>query len=91
MEAELNREKAGALGLTGRKLEALLGECAAVASRLASTPSGAERRALLKTYRETRRQAEQQRWYMCVQREAMGLRRHDDVDRVYPPPPIIAD
>ncbi len=91
MEAELNREKAGALGMTGRKLEALLTECAALAQRLAITPHGPERRTLLQTYRETRRLAEQQRWYMYVQREAMGLRRHDDVERIYPPPPIIRD
>jgi hypothetical protein len=29
------------------------------------------------------------RYYLVVQREAMGLRRHADVDRVYPiPPPL---
>lgn len=47
-EAELNKERAGALGMTARE------------------------------------ESERQRWNLCVQREAIGARRHEDVDRLYP-------
>lgn len=49
------------------------------------------RRRLLAESAEARRQAEQWRWYLCVQREAIGLRRHDDVDATFPIPPIIRE
>lgn len=90
LEAELNKERAGALGLTAQKLERLLAQCAALAAQLATT-SGAGRAGLLSEYREVRALAEQQRWYLCIQREAVGLRVHDDVDRLYPPPPVIQE
>ena len=43
----------------------------------------------LAAYRELRRQALQYRWYVEVQREAIGLRRHDVLDEFYRiPPPV---
>lgn len=86
-EAELNKERAGALGMTARKLEALLEECRALAEKIDALESGALRELLLSDYRKARAESERQRWNLCVQREAMGLRRHEDVDRHYPPAP----
>lgn len=82
-EAELNKERAGALGNTARKLEGLLEKCAELRAQLEKTSDASLRALLLRDYREAREESERQRWNLCVQREAMGLRRHDDVDRIY--------
>lgn len=86
-EAELNKERAGALGLTARKLEALLEQCRELGAKIDSLERGALRDLLLEDYRKARTESERQRWNLCVQREAMGLRRHEDVDRHYPVAP----
>lgn len=82
-EAELNKERAGALGITAGKLEALLERCRRLREEMA-TASGALRQLLQRDYEEAREEFERQRWNLCVQREAMGLRQHADVDRFYP-------
>jgi hypothetical protein len=85
-EAELNKERAGALGLTARRLEAELEKCAAL--RAEWRGANPARRAVLEGEHEAARvESERLRWNLCVQREAMGLRRHDDVDLLYPPAP----
>lgn len=86
-EAELNKERAGALGATARKLEGFLDSCREIAAKLETTKDASLRALLLSDYRTAREASEQQRWNLCVQREAMGLRRHDDVDRLYPVAP----
>ncbi|GMU59249.1 MAG: hypothetical protein AMXMBFR34_10120 [Myxococcaceae bacterium] len=90
MEAELNKERASALGRTGARLELHLERCEALLDKLCGS-TGAERRALLAEYRDERAEAEKWRWYLTIQREAMGLRRHDDVERLYPTPPAMRD
>lgn len=90
MEAELNKERAGALGRTARTLETHLDKCAQLAKQLELAASDARAR-LLAEYREEYALALKWRWYLCIQREAMGLRRHDDVDRIYPPPKNIKE
>ena len=85
-EAELNKERAGALGMTATKLEGLLEKCKTLAVELQSA-TGALRELLLRDYREAREESEKQRWNLCVQREAMGLRQHQDVERYWPTAP----
>ena len=85
--SELNKERAGALGMTARKLEDLLAECATLGPQIDAAKADDLRALLLADYRRLWAEAEDQRWKMCVQREAMGLFRHDDVDRIYPRPP----
>lgn len=83
-EAELNKERAGALGLRARRLEAELERCRALAAEWAQAT--AARRAVLEAEHEAARgESERLRWNLCVQREALGLRRHDDVDLQDPP------
>lgn len=89
MEAELNKERAMGLGRTARKLEALLDRCTTLGKLLAGT-TGHQRELLLTEYQECRKESETQRWYLYVQREAIGVRRHDDVDAIYPRPPIVS-
>jgi hypothetical protein len=85
IEVELQREKASALRRVGHKLEQLIAELAQLEKEIASA-SGAERAKRLTRHAALLREAEDQRWKMIVQREAMGLSRHEEVDRHYPLP-----
>jgi hypothetical protein len=86
MSAELNRERASALGNTGRKLEDAIAACAAIAKELETCKPGALRSSLLEEYETNRKQAVTQRWNLEVQREAMGVRKHTDLDTFFPMP-----
>jgi hypothetical protein len=91
-EAEIVAEQASALGRAARALESRLTECAELQAAFAAVseavPDGAQRRqALQLRYAEVRKEAETYRWYLVVQREAMGMRRHEQLDRFYPMPP----
>ena len=88
LEAELNKERASGLGRTARQLEELLASCSTLRAELEHA-KGDHRRVLLEEYDAVRRRAEEVRWYLMVQREAIGARRHDDVDALYPRPPVI--
>lgn len=79
-EAELNKERAGALGNTARRLEAALEQCGALREALAKPTDASLRELLLRDYRAAREASEKQRWNLCAQREAMGLRHHAEVE-----------
>lgn len=91
MTSELNRERAAGLGRTARRLEEALDACAASRAELERLGRGPQRTALLAAYATHRAEAERQRWNLEVQREAMGLRRHDELDACYPRPALIRD
>lgn len=102
VEEEIRREKAESLGRTGERLERTLLELERLrqelmglaAHQLPAVPDGDEDvlpaiEAKLETYARLREQARTFRSYLVIQREALGLRKHDDVDRKYPlPPPL---
>lgn len=71
---ELLAERASALARTTERLEAALREYAAADAALAATPTAqaAERR------RRALAHAGERLWYLVIQREALGLRRHDE-------------
>jgi hypothetical protein len=76
VEAELQAEKASALGRIGRTLTGLIAEL----RRLGDAAAGAigpERQKIIAEYRATRKKAQLWHWYLVVQREAMGLRNHE--------------
>jgi hypothetical protein len=100
IEAEIRQEKAEALGRTGERLERTLAELAELRNELlifsvaASTSPETAGRDRLPELREKEEeyarlleQARQVRHYLVIQREALGLRRHEDVDRLYAMPP----
>jgi hypothetical protein len=76
VELELMAEKASALALAAGKLEAALAALAA-----ADQPAAPE--ATRKRRSELRSEAARRLWYLIVQREAIGLRSHEDVFRLY--------
>jgi hypothetical protein len=79
---ELQEERAAALRRISRRLELLLDELRASGERLAGA-EGVERSAEIASYRELRAEAIKYRWYLEVQREALGLRHHDMLDEFY--------
>jgi hypothetical protein len=89
VEEELLRERAAALKRIAETLEeSLAGLCAL--RTLLERLSGRERVPQASAYRALRERAQLYRWYLEVQREALGLRGHDVLDEVYPrPTPIL--
>jgi hypothetical protein len=79
---ELNEERAAALTRISRTLESLIGQLVAARERLGRAV-GEGRTAQLAAYRELRRQAHTYRWYLEVQREALGFRQHRLLDDFY--------
>ncbi|HYL81745.1 MAG TPA: hypothetical protein VEU07_13075 [Candidatus Acidoferrum sp.] len=103
VEAEIRQEKAEALGRTGERLQQTLVELADLRKELldlsvaaSASPEGAtgDILALLRqkvaSYTRLREQERQIRQYLVIQREAVGLRRHEDIDRQYPEPSPLA-
>jgi hypothetical protein len=82
---ELNEERAAALLRISRTLEALIAQLRASRERLAQA-QGSDRPSEVAAYRDLRREALRYRWYLEVQREALGLRQHHRLDEFYPIP-----
>jgi hypothetical protein len=88
-EDELARERAAALLRISSSLEALILQLQELRARLAGI-SDPERTALLALYGNVLREARRYRWYLEVQREAVGLRNHEGLDEYYRvPEPIL--
>lgn len=82
IEVELQRERASALRWTGQKLEKMISELQRLEQEIVSL-SGDARAAKIEAHTELRKRAEEERWKMIVQREAMGLTSHQVVDELY--------
>ena len=85
IQQEINSEKAAALSRIAGTLEALLAELQRIASDAAAAPARERARALAR-HREVRERALRYRWYLEVQRESVGLTRHEALDEMYPMP-----
>jgi hypothetical protein len=87
VEEEIRREKAAALGRAGERLEAALAATAALGRAVDAEADPARHAVLLADYEDARRRASHARTMLLIQREAIGLRQHRDVDRTFPEPP----
>lgn len=93
VQREIAEEIAGSLGRAAAKLQAALDQARAIGEELdslerAPLPSDPDAsRALLQMYKEARDAARLRLRNLKIQREALGYRRHEDVDRHYPLPP----
>jgi uncharacterized protein (DUF1697 family) len=83
---ELQEERAAALARISRRLERLLEQLYATREQIAHCPEE-DRRREVAAYRELHQQAMKYRWYLEVQREAIGLRQHQRLDEFYRIPP----
>jgi hypothetical protein len=99
IESEIRKEKAEALGRAGERLEQILLEieafrqeiCCLAEKRLETSPGarGWHARDLKVRLAEHARlceEAKRLRHSLIIQREAVGLWRHEDVERQYPEP-----
>jgi hypothetical protein len=85
---QLNEERAAALTRISRTLESLFGQLQAIRARAegagyVSSVDAAE-------YERVRERAKEYRWYLEVQREALGLRHHGFLDLFYTVPGPLA-
>lgn len=89
---ELQEERAAALARISRRLERLIEQCEATREQIAQggdndRRSEGDRASAIAAYRDLRQQAVKYRWYLEVQREAIGLRNHQGLDEFYRIPP----
>ena len=79
---ELNDERAAALLRISRTLEAAIEQLQVAHDRIGRM-GGGDRAREVAAYRELRQHAVRYRWYLEVQREALGLRHHHLLDEFY--------
>ena len=79
---ELAEERVAALSRIARHLDQRIQTLNDMRARF-NEAAGDARTALLHRYRELRLDALRYRWYLDVQREAMGLRPHETVEQYY--------
>ena len=84
---ELQEERAAALARIARRLERLLEQLRVTREQIAHN-SAEDRERDVAAYRELHKEAVKYRWYLEVQREALGLRQHRNLDEFYPIPPL---
>jgi hypothetical protein len=85
---ELQEERAAALARISRRLERLIAQLEATREQIAHR--GDEDLADdIAAYRELHKEAVKYRWYLEVQREAIGLRQHQHLDEFYRIPPEV--
>jgi DNA-binding ferritin-like protein len=85
---ELQEERAAALARISRRLERLLDQLQATREQIARGRDEDRARAIA-AYRELHKEAVKYRWYLEVQREAIGLRQHQHLDEFYRIPPEV--
>jgi len=85
---ELQEERAAALARISRRLERLLDQLQATREQIARGRDEDRARAIA-AYRELHKEAVKYRWYLEVQREALGLRQHHRLDEYYKVPALI--
>jgi hypothetical protein len=83
--AQLNEERVSALVRISKTLESLLSQLSESRARLADARGDARARELA-AYRDLHQRASRYRWYLEVQREALGLRHHQRLDEFYKVP-----
>lgn len=84
---ELNEERVAALRRISGTLESLIHQLNVARERMRQT-SGADREREAAALRELRARALKYRWYLEVQREALGLRSHETLDEFYKVPAV---
>jgi len=87
IEHEIRGEKSSSLGRMGDKLERALAELPALAQAAADAATPEERAAHVAAFNAALSRAEEAFYWLCVQREAMGVRNHDMLAAMFPIPP----
>jgi hypothetical protein len=85
---ELQGERAAALARISRRLERLIDQLQAAREQIARG-CDEDRDRDIAAYRQLHKEAVKYRWYLEVQREAIGLRQHQHLDEFYRIPPEV--
>lgn len=88
LETEIIREMAAALGRAEDKVNAALLELELAGRALATAVAG-ERRRCAASFNARRATALRARWELLIHREALGMRRNDVLEQLYPIPPAV--
>ena len=88
IELELNEERAAALRRISQTLESLIEQLHGLRPRIGDVHWSSQSPELAE-YREVRRRAVRYRWYLEVQREALGLHPDHRLDEFYRIPEAI--
>lgn len=88
IEVQIRQEKASALRRVGDKLETLIGQMVKLEIEL-RTLSGPPRTKKVAEHQKLWADADYQRWCLIIQREALGLFDHAEVELMYPTPPKV--
>jgi hypothetical protein len=86
--AQLNEERISALVRISKTLESLLAQLHDARVRVAGAHGEARAREVAK-YQDLHQRASLYRWYLEVQREALGIRHHQSLDEFYKIPSLI--
>ena len=86
LEREIAQEIAAALGRAGAKVEQALARLAEAGRALDAAPDELERRHCLERFEACRRAALTARHELLIHREAVGIRRHGELERQFPVP-----
>ena len=84
---ELNEERVAALMRISRTLESLILHLRASRERVRSA-AGPDREREVAAWHNLRERAVKYRWYLEVQRAALGMRRHEVLDEFYEVPAL---
>ncbi|QRN96626.1 hypothetical protein JRI60_47830 [Archangium violaceum] len=87
IEVALKAEAANSLKALGHRLDRQLTELKQLGEQVRAMAPSPARDKRLAEYEEKRRDAEYRKWTLIVQREAMGLFNHEDVEEIYRVPP----
>jgi hypothetical protein len=86
LEAEMLLERTSALARLGERIQRGIEEAQGLAEQLRAEPPGPTRDRLLQLHQEARGRVERDRYYLVIQREALGMTEHAVVDEIYPMP-----
>jgi hypothetical protein len=79
---ELNEERIAALTRISATLESLIAQLHQLRAHIPTEPPSFRERDLT-SYRELHQRARKYRWYLEVQREALGMRQHRIIDELF--------
>lgn len=90
IEVQIRAEAVSSIRLLGQRVERQITELQQLCHQLRAMAPSPARDKKLAEYDEKRREAEYRKWTLIVQREAMGLFNHDDVEEIYRVPPKLS-
>lgn len=90
IEVQLRAEAVSSVRALGQRIERQLTELQQLGQQVRAMAPSPARDKKLAEYNEKRREAEYRKWTLIVQREAMGLFNHDDVEEIYRVPPRLS-